>query len=579
MEQTRPGQFGALVITMAFSLVLGLPMLLHGPLVDGHDVNEHRNFTKHVSEQFWGGELYPRWLINMNHGLGSPSFFVFPPLPAYLSVLIEPIAKALHFDAFIFAGFLPLLGSGICAFLWLHTFVNKNVAVASAVLYMLMPYHLVIDFYRRFAISECWAFVWMPLILYLAHPVAARRRYALIGMAIACALLIFSHVISLVMFFPIPIAVAVVQSRTGQKLRSAIEVFAAMALGAGLAAVYLLPALANAPYIPASRLVSREFYQLPNQLLSFGKALLAASTSNGWLRFLQLISWTAVSMSILIVVCVGATYKAWPKDMKRMATLWAVVCVLSLFMMSTISTPLWSHFSLLQQAVQFPWRFNVLLCLAALWFFAMFLSRVAVVSGLMRTTALCVVLVVVAGWLVAYGNIWRHYRVALPPGPPNERHLISDNDGWLPAWLPPGTDQRSALVASTQPKVRFKEGFGAVHVTTWKARLIEFETESANGGTVMINQFYYPTWRAKAVESGTALGVQAALPEGLLQVSVGKGVHKIRVDLPVSFAEHAGTWISVLCALLCVLPFMKKRSKFSSDETDRQPTLAVGAPS
>ena len=148
------------------SAVLGLPMLLHGPLVDGHDAYEHLNFIKHFSEQFWQGDFYPRWLIDMNTKLGSASYFVYPPLPAYVCVLLEPAARILHFNAFNVAAWLPLFGSGIAALMWLQGFVDKRVAAACAALYMLMPYHLAINFYSRCDIPECWAFVWMPLILY-----------------------------------------------------------------------------------------------------------------------------------------------------------------------------------------------------------------------------------------------------------------------------------------------------------------------------------------------------------------------------------------------------------------------------
>ena len=33
--------------------------------------------------QLWSGELYPRWLLGMNSGFGSPTFFVYGPLPYY----------------------------------------------------------------------------------------------------------------------------------------------------------------------------------------------------------------------------------------------------------------------------------------------------------------------------------------------------------------------------------------------------------------------------------------------------------------------------------------------------------------
>jgi hypothetical protein len=54
------------------AVVLAAPMLGYGPMPQGHDTDEHLNFARYFGEQFWGGEWYPRWLIGMNHGLGSP---------------------------------------------------------------------------------------------------------------------------------------------------------------------------------------------------------------------------------------------------------------------------------------------------------------------------------------------------------------------------------------------------------------------------------------------------------------------------------------------------------------------------
>src|SRR5690349_15300276 len=92
----------------AAAVVLAFPMLVYGPMSQGHDTDEHLNFTRYFGEQFWGGEWYPRWLMGMNHGLGSPTFFVYPPLPSYVCALLEPVAKVGHFNAFNMGEFLAL---------------------------------------------------------------------------------------------------------------------------------------------------------------------------------------------------------------------------------------------------------------------------------------------------------------------------------------------------------------------------------------------------------------------------------------------------------------------------------------
>jgi len=80
-----------------------------------------------------------------------------------------------------------------------------------------------------------------------------------------------------------------------------------------------------------------------------------------------------------------------------------------------------------------------------------------------------------------------------------------------------------------------------------------FETNSAAGGWVMINQFYYPTWQAESINDHRPLLVRPAMPEGLLEVQVQPGTEKVQVDLPASSSERLGRWLSLIGLLICLL--------------------------
>ncbi len=186
--------------------------------------------------------------------LGSPNFFVYPPLPSYVYTLLEPVGKALHFDAFNVAVFLCLLLSGIFAFLWISTMASRQISLIVACLYMLLPYHVSIDFYRRMALSECWGLTWMPLVLYFTVQVVKRKRGAILGLAVAYLLLILSHLMCVLMFSFIPLLLALTLSESGRRVRSLAAVIAGLSLGTGLSAFYLFPALAHSKYFPSSAL-------------------------------------------------------------------------------------------------------------------------------------------------------------------------------------------------------------------------------------------------------------------------------------------------------------------------------------
>lgn len=540
-------QLRYVLLVIASSIVLGLPLLLYGPLTDGHDTHEHLNYIKNFSEQFWQGDLYPRWLMGMNKGLGSPSYFVFPPLPAYAVSILQPIGRWLHFNAFNVVAFLALALSGIAAFLWLQTFANQRIAAICAVLYMLAPYHLTINFYRRFALPETWAFVWMPLVLYFTRGMIAKKRHAAVGLAIAFALMIFSHLISVAMFFPIPICLALILSADGGRVKSAVRVVAAMALGTGLSAVYLISGVENAKYIPASKIV--QVYKWSENLVAFHGKFVDA----GGAQFVRMITWSVVGLVIVGVICVLASLK-WGESSSRMRLyFWTFVGACAVFMMTHYSSPAWRHVHQLSEAVQFPWRFNGVLCLAVIWLIAKFFSdlpRMPRVAGGVLSLGLAVIFAV---WIFSYGTVWHWYKVDTWRTPTDEKHLISDSDGWLAAWLPEGTVQSSSLAASLGPKASFKDGEGSAEVLSWKPRQIDIVTDRTTGGWMMVDQFYYPAWKATAVSGVNPLPLRTALPQGLVEVQVPPGRQEISLQIPVSFAEHLGRWISALSVALCLL--------------------------
>jgi hypothetical protein len=532
-----------LLLVGAAAVVLALPMLLFGPMAQGHDTTEHINFARHFSEQFWGGEWYPRWLAGMNHGLGSPTYFVFPPFPSYISTLLVPVAKICRFNPFNMGEFLALLGSGICGYFWLNTMASRRIACAGAILYMLMPYHLTVDYYRRTALPECWALVWIPLVLYFSAR-AMRRDVYLAGLAVAYACFILSHLISVLIFSLIPLAAAVTLSAPAQKMKSALRVAGGMLLGAGLSSFYLVPALFHARYFPPSRLYSWSFFQ--DNLIATGTLLHAGG-------FVHAISLTVVNMIALCILCgVGVLAKG-EKDSKTKVLFWLAVCVFPVFLMLSLSFPVWKMCPFLFAAVQFPWRFNIVLCIASLAILAVFLSEISRWTRWPQAWSLVLVFLLIIPWFLAYGHIWRRYRMEVAhlveAGPPMPH--VDDHDGWFYAWSTPGIDAAKAIEASTGPQIRFLTGLGTTNLLLWKPRHIEFETNSSTGGWVMVRQFYYPAWKAAMVSPYRTLDVRAAMPEGLLEIQVPPGLQRIRLEIPIGYAERIGHWISVWFAVLC----------------------------
>ena len=551
------GRLGAALILAVAALLLSLPMFVLGPMPAAHDTLQHINFGRYFAQQFWQGELYPRWLLNMNRGLGSPSLFVYPPLPSYVYALLLPVARVLHVDTFAAGEYLCLFVSGLCAYLWIGTIASARISLIVAVMYMLLPYHLAVDFYRRGALAECWALAWLPLVLYFTTQVVRRKRYAVAGLGIAYTLLILSHLISVLIASALPLLLVITLAERGRKIRGLITVAGGLALGVAISASYLVPALASAKYFPVSRLGYLSADSIRANLLALGVGLFTGHSGKS--IFVQGVSISTIDTALFIALCGVFALVNGPRSRRRLTVLWLAVCIVPLFLMSSASMRIWTKFSIFTGAVQFPWRFDIILCIAALPLAAFVLSD-ASRTARVRFISLSIVILFAATWLAGYGEAIKRY--SLPPFPYNS---INEADGWFDSWKPLGMNNDSAMRASTGPPARFLAGQGAASILLWSPRHIEVQTDCNGCGPLVINQLYYPEWKAHLASGLQPLSVGVALPQGLLEVQVPPGRQQVRLDLPREFAERVGNWVSVLgvltCAALCAFGLARRRQR------------------
>jgi uncharacterized membrane protein len=117
-------------------LVLTLPVLVFGLPFLSDDASFHSAWYSHFSKQLWSGDLYPRWLLEMNGGLGSPVFFFYPPAPYFLTSVLRPFfhndPTGLH--QLGVAASAALIASGLTAYLWLKNLADPKAALIASIL-------------------------------------------------------------------------------------------------------------------------------------------------------------------------------------------------------------------------------------------------------------------------------------------------------------------------------------------------------------------------------------------------------------------------------------------------------------
>jgi len=332
--------------------------------------------------------------------------------------------------------------------------------------------------------------------------------------------------------------VAVTFSPRDQRLKAFTYTMAGMLLGVGLSSFYFLSALAHAKHFPVSRLPLWSYVE--GHLLTLRK-LLDANTDG----FIRLMGLTVVDMITICLVCSVFVFAKGQPTSKKAVSFWLMVCIIPVLLVHGRSAPIWHMCAPFFAAIQYPWRLNIVLCIATLAIVAVSVAETPNLRRFARASFLAVLFVLSVPWLVSYANIWSHYRFDTP----RQMTSVSDDDGWFLAWTAPGLDDASALRASAGPQIAFPNGTASILL--WRPRDIEFVTNSSAGGQVIISQFYYPEWRAWDVD-GRPIDVGVKMPEGLLEVKVRSGLRHIWLEIPIGPTERIGRWISGLSALLSV---------------------------
>jgi drug/metabolite transporter superfamily protein YnfA len=544
----------------AAGLLFGALPLWRGVPVWG-DTLFHAMWYTNFSAQLLTGDLYPRWLINLNGGLGSPVFFYYAPLPYYLTTpfaFLMPggIYGTLHLGA---SAALAIIASGLTAYLWLKENADAEAAAVAAVLYMLMPYHLAVDLYTRDAFGEVWAFVWMPLMLYFVRRIGGGSKFALHGLALAYAALITTHLPTTLIFSLVPLCYAFFVHAPERRRRAALHAAGAMLLGAGLASVYLLPAMLNQEFISLADMLPEHYDKRWLRLTDFNLRNIEGRVASAFL----------LTAGVIACACIAARGDATTNDnaSKRERAFWMSVAAACVLLMTPLAGFVWRIITPLQ-AIQFPWRFNAVLCVAAAALVAAGVRALRRVKprGAVRLAASVVGCVLVLGWVVFTVQVARKEFPSLRRGSPAGmdaayfKRLEQRRDA---------PEYRPATAASTQTedfakllsricregerlaKACVVEGTGAFTVERWQPREIALRVESVGGVALNVNQFYYPGWTAYL--DGRAHPLAPSQPDGLLHLALPSGTHRLTLRLEKTPPESIGQLLSAASLLILLL--------------------------
>lgn len=337
---------------VAFACLLSLGLLIfHGlnGTPEGNSYKYNLPWFDAFYSAFWKGDLYPRFSPELWYGMGALDFYFYGPLPFWIaSTLGAATCPGCETGSvFSLAGAWIIILSGIAFFAFAQRFFARHWAGFGAIVYALLPYHYVADWYDRQAVGELTAYIFIPLIALAVTKLIEDRKGGVL-FALSIAGLAFSHLPSTLIvghFIAAIIIWAVLQQEQwAARLEMLVRFGVWGLLGIALSAIYWVPALGLLGTVSPDMLAT-DYYRATGWLLLDGVPEISPETS----LFVKACLILIVATTLIAALILRAD--------KTPSTLWHWIIGPSLFaffFMTVFSYPIWKFWIL--NKVQFPWR-------------------------------------------------------------------------------------------------------------------------------------------------------------------------------------------------------------------------------
>lgn len=532
--------WGVLAAVGAAAFAVEIPFFFLGT-PSGHDVEFHINSWLEVLSQWKQGVFLPRWATLAHFGYGEPRFIFYPPASWMLGALLSAILPwGVVASVYIW---IALTLAGLSMFLLARRWFSRRDALFVSVLYAVNPYHLVIVYWRS-AFAELLASCLVPILLLLVLRMADGERRITVPLAVVLAAAWLTNAPAAVMIHYSLALLLVISAWQRKSLRILIAGAAAVAIGAGLAGFYLLPAIYEQRWIDIAQAISAGSRPGDNFLFIH-------TTDADHDKFNRIISWVAVfEMAMLFAAAVAAKVQGKMNRLRwNSLFLWACACSVLMFPVAAIA---WRILPKLE-FMQFPWRW--LLCLSMI--FTVFVVAGTAASGSLSVStasaerrswwtraAICVAA------LVLIAAAWHFIQ---PPWWDNAADLREMRDNFTDRIGYEGTDEYTPMGAD--PSLIDKDtanvslvapGQAAISAVQWGAEMRSFTAEVSAPTQLKLRLFRYPGWKVEVNGRRVRAGRGDA---GQMIVPVEAGVNHVQVTFGRTWDRTTGGWISVITAL------------------------------
>ena len=236
-KKFRPGSWWGRLIPIFALVILTLPtyskLFKTGFFPMQDDLQAFRVYE--MDKCYTDLQIPCRWVPDAGYQYGYPQFNYYPPLPYYLGAGLHRIGFQ-YIDSVKILFILGYIFSAITLYVLVKTISkDKWAGVIAALVYTYIPYKAV-EVYVRGALSEFWAQIFFPLILWAIYKVIKTGKTKhLIWMSVSIFLLMTTHVLMTMIFVPVAFLWAAFWLYQG-KWKNLSKIISGGLLGFGLSA-------------------------------------------------------------------------------------------------------------------------------------------------------------------------------------------------------------------------------------------------------------------------------------------------------------------------------------------------------
>ncbi len=494
-----------------------------------------------------------RWVPDLGAGMGYPLFNFYAPLAYYIGAIIYLITNNLLFSAKSMYG-IAFIGAYIFMYLAGRKLWGNTGGFLSAVLYIFVPYHA-LNFYVRGAMGEMWGMMFFPAIFWAI--LRLKERQSLLNcalLALTFGLLIISHNLSALLFFPVLIALFLIQLKfvtAGKKYL--LLGSSGIILGLLLSAFYWLPAMVekDLTWVETTTVgyfsYSEHFKGLRKLFLDnswkYGNSIREVPGGEKDGMSYQI---GTVHLLVMILAVIGIYLNRNKQKFQIfIAALLLLVILAGIFMIHPRSQFIWDLLKPQIRYVQFPWRFLLLIS------FSVSLLGGGVVGLWQKIAPKYLVL---GSLILVWGIVAFNTGFFMP-----DKYLYHTEQQWLSGdlWK---LQQRKAILdylprsAAEAPAAVIDKDYD---ILTGKARVSNFKSGSnwfsleadVYSHTILrIYNYDFPTWRVTVDGNPAEIDVKNNL--GLITLLLGEGNHQIEGKLTDSPVRQLGNLLTVIGLIL-----------------------------